>query len=207
MRQFLRNAFGFLAPVFLLLLTACASMELQPSLIWKDPSYQTVPKKIMVIGVARQAVNRRVFEDEFVQQLRDHGADAIASYTVLPDELQNDRKAIADKVAELGADAVLITRRVSQKTVQTYIPGTVYYPPPHYGSWQDYYGYGYDAMYTPGYVAEQELAVVESNLYDAASDKLVWASTTEIGKLGSDRDIIKRYIGVVMKAMLAQGLI
>jgi hypothetical protein len=115
----------------------------------------------MVVGVARSAVNRRIFEDEFVRQLQERGVKAIASHTVLPDELQNNRKAIADKVAELGADTVLITRLAGKKTVQTYVPGTPYSPPPNYGKWPDYYGYGYDALYSPGFVVENELAVVK----------------------------------------------
>jgi hypothetical protein len=189
-----------------MLLAACATVT-EPSATWRDPAYQAHPEKVMVVGVARSAVNRRIFEDEFVRQLQERGVKAIASYTVLPDELQNNRKAIADKVAELGADTVLITRLAGKKTVQTYVPGTPYYPPPNYGKWPDYYGYGYDALYSPGFVVENELAVVESNLYDASNDNLIWASTTEMGTYGTIRERIRNYIGIVIKAMVAQGVL
>jgi hypothetical protein len=204
MIRFLRKPFG-LSMLIVLLVTACASTQL--TAVWKDPSYQSRPTKIMVVGVAKNPVNRRLFEDEFVRQLKSRGTDAIASYTVLPDKQQGDQEAIAKKVAELRADTVLITRLVSKKTVQVYVPGTPYYPPPYYGSWPDYYGYGYRQMYTPGYIAEDEYAVIETNLYEAKSDKLIWAASSETGIGDTDQNLIQSYIGVMVKNMIGLGLL
>ena len=200
----LQNPFGFMAFIAMLV-TACATTQLNA--VWKDQSYQARPQKIMVIGVAKKPVNRRIFEDEFVRQLNAHGTEAIASYTVLPDRQQGDHTAIATKVVELGADTVLITRMVSKKTVQFYVPGTAYYPPPHYGRWPDYYGLGYEAMYTPGYMAEEEFSVIETNLYEARNDGLVWAASSETGMSGPDMNRIKSYIGIMVKAMIGHGLL
>ena len=188
-----------------MLLTACASTQLNS--VWKDPSYQTRPAKIMVVAVAKNPINRRLFEDEFVQQLKSRGTNAIASYTILPDKQEGDQVIIAKKVAEMGADTVLITRLVSKKTVHVYVPGTAYYPPPFYNSWPDYYGYGYRYMYTPGYIAEDEYAVMETNLYEAKSDKLVWAASSETGISGSDQSMIQGYVGVMVKNMIGLGLL
>lgn len=204
MIQFLRNSFGFLA-LAAMLVTACATTELVS--VWKDQSYQVRPYKIMIIGVAKNPLNRRIFEDEFVRQLNVHGTEAIASYTVLPDKQKDDQAVIAAKVAELGADTVLITRMVSKKKVQFYVPGTAYFPPTYYGTWPGYYGYGYDAMYSPGYMAEEEFAVIETNLYEARNDKLVWAASSETGLRGPNPKLIKSYIGIMVKAMSRQGLL
>jgi len=186
-------------------LSACATTQLTS--VWKDPSYQTRPARIMVVGLAKNPLNRRLFEDEFVKQLKSRGTDAIASYTVVPDEEQADQQVIAKKVAEAGADAVLITRLVSRKVVQVYVPGTAYYPPPYYGRWPDYYGYGYRYLYTPGYIANDEYAVIETNLYDAKSDKLVWAASSETGINDSDRNLIRAYVAVMVENMIEQGLL
>lgn len=204
MTRSLRNSFSFLA-LIAMLVTACATTQLNA--VWKDPTYQARPYKIMVIGVARNPVNRRVFEDEFVRQLNAHGTQAIASYTVLPDRQKNDQAVIAAKVAELGADTVLITRMVSKKTVQYYVPGTAYFPPLYYGTWPGYYGYGYQAMYTPGYMAEEEYAVIETNLYESTNNKLIWAASSETGMSGPDQNLIRSYIGVMVKTMAGQGLL
>ena len=194
------------------LIAACATTQVNA--IWKNPEYQSRPAKIMVIGVAKIPLNRRLFEDEFAQQIKVHGTEAIASYTVLPDKLQDDQTTIAAKVKELGADAVLITRLVSKKTVKIYVPGTVYYPPPYYGTWPDYYGtwpdyygYGYRHIYSPGYIAENEYAVIETNLYETKNDKLVWAASSETVMSDSDKSLIKSYIGIMVNTMVEQGLL
>ena len=196
---------AYLAVIAMLLLTACATTQINS--VWKDPSYQTRPARIFVIGVARDPVNRRLFEDEFVAQLKARGTDAIASYTVLPDRQQDDHDAIAAEVKELGADTILITRLVSKRIVQTYVPGTAYMPPPYYGSWPSYYGYGYHYMYTPGYIAEDEYAIIETNLYEARSDKLVWAASSETGISNPNMSVIQGYIAVMVKNMIGLGLL
>src|SRR3990172_4009924 len=204
MLRSLRNPYGFLM-LGAMLVTACATTQLNS--VWKDPSYQARPAKIMVIGVAKKPLKLRLFEDEFVVQLKAHGTEAIASYTVLPDKKQDDQVVIAAKVKELGADTVLITRQVSKKTVKTYVPGTVYYPPPYYGTWPDYYGYGYRYMYSPGYIAEDEYAVIETNLYETRNDKLVWAASSETVMSDSNQSLIKTYVGVMVNAMAGHGLL
>ena len=204
MTQFLRSPFGFLI-LIAMLVTACAATQIKT--VWKDPSYQARPTKIMVIGVAKNPLNRRLFEDEFVLRLKARGTDALASYAVLPDKLQDDQAAIAAKVKELGADAVLITRLVSKKTVQTYVPGKIYSPPFYYDTWPDYYGYGYHYLYSPAYIAEDEYAVIETNLYEARHDKLVWAASSETVTGGSKQKLIKSYIGIMVDNMAKNGLL
>ena len=204
MLHYFRNPLVYLIPIALLL-SACATTQLTS--VWKDPSYQTRPARILVIGVARSPLNRRLFEDEFVRQLKSRGTDAIASYTVLPDAQQGDQADIAKKVAELGADTLLITRLVSKKVVQVYVPGTPYYPPPFYDTWPNYYVYGYRYMYTPGYIANDEYAVIETNLYDAKTDKLIWAASSETGINDSDKNLIQSYIKVMVNNMIGLGLL
>ena len=180
----------------------------------------------MVVGVFKKPVIKRIFEDEFVRQLKAGGINAIASYALMPDKKQGDHMVIAAQMKEHGADAVIISRLVEKKTVQTYVPGSVNYQssnygnwrsnngptvraayPPNYGNWRDYYGHGYQAIYTPGYVAEDEYALMETNLYDAGSDKLIWSAASETMIMGSDQNQIKSYIGVMVNTMSEQNLL
>lgn len=204
MLRLLQNPFSLLLLV-VSLLAACGTTQLKA--IWKDPAYHARPHRIMVIGVAKNPLNRRIFEDEFVRQLNAHGVHGIASYTVLSDRQQDNQNAIADKVAESGADTVLVTRLVSQKTVQVYVPGTPYLPPPYFATWQDYYMYGYQNLYTPGYMAEDEYALMETNLYESKHNKLVWAASSETVLSGSDQQLIRSYIATMVSSMVAEGLL
>lgn len=200
----LRSSIGF-GMLIAMLITACSMTKLTSA--WKDPSYQRQPGKIMVIGVAKKPIIKRILEDEFVRQLKARGTNAVASYTIMPDEKQSDHAAIDAKLKEQGADAVLISRLASKKTVHTYVPGNVTYPPAYYGNWRDYYGYGTQAVYTPGYTAEDEYALMETNLYDAGTDKLIWSASSETEIRGSDQNQIISYIGVMVNAMADQKLL
>jgi len=191
--------------VIAMFITGCATTTLTSN--WKDPSYQGRPHKIMVIGIAKRPVNKRLFEDEFVRQFKACGTDAVASYTVMPDDKQGDNTVIAAKMQELGADAVLISRLASKKTVQTYVPGTTTYSPSYYGHWRDYYGYGFQVVSTPGYTVEDEYALMETNMYDAGNDKLIWSALSETEMQSSNQDQIKSYIGVIVKAMVDRKLL
>lgn len=205
MMRTMRNSISIVI-LMAVFITACTMTRLTSA--WKDPSYGRQPRKIMVIGVAKKPLNKRIFEDEFVRQLKSRGTNAIASYTVMPDQKQGNHAVIAAKMKEEGADAVLIARLVSKKTVRTQVPGTLeYIPPTNYGHWPDYYGYGSQAIYTPGYIAEDEYALMETNLYDAGNDKLIWSAASETEILGSDQNQIKSYIRVMVNAMADQKLL
>jgi len=202
--QLLRNV--FILPVFVvMLLTACAATQLNS--VWKDSSYKSHPKKILVIGVAKVPENRRALEDGFVEQLKARGSQAIASYKLLPEIKQNDKDEIARIVKEQGADAVLITRLVGKKTRDFIVPGKFYYPPPNYGTWQNYFYYGTDIEYMPSFGAPSRNSVMEINLYDTANDKLIWSVASETGGVASGQAIIASYIRVIMQNMAAQGLL
>ena len=174
---------------------------------WKDREYQRKPLKIMVIGVTKKPENKRIFEDEFVRQLKTWGTDAVASYTVIPDEMQGDHAVIAAKMKEEGADAVLISRLANKKTVYASVPEKGIHPPYFYGNWREYYGYGSKVVYTSEYTAEDEYALMEINLYNARNDKLIWTALSETDFLGSDRNQIISYIGVMVKAMVDRKLL
>ncbi len=194
--------FGIAAAV---LMTGCATTKITSA--WKEPSYQAKPQKVMIIGIVKELVNRRILEEEFARQLKARGNEAMASYTVIPDEKETDDKLIAAQMKEQGADAVLITRLAKKETVYTYAPGCRYYPPSYYGTWHDYYVYGCQDMYSPGYMAEDQYAFMETNLYDAGKDNLVWSASSKTEVMNSDQGFTKSYVEAMIKKMAAQKLI
>lgn len=187
------------------LLAACAATQVKA--VWKDYSYSTRPQRVMVIYLAKEPIYRRMFEDEFVSQLKARGTDAIASYATLPDKSQNDQVAIARMVEQLGADSVLVSRLVSRRSVRVYYPATISHRPNNYGTWPEYYRQGYDLINTPGYTTKYDHVLMESNLYDVRNNTLVWAATTETGAENLSQSVIKTYIAGILKTMVDYGLL
>ena len=110
----------FTAFIMLFIFLACASPSTEFSSLWKDKTYQRYPEKVLVINAFPNPVNRKVFEDEFVKALKEHGADAVVSYTAMPDPIVSDKGIIADEEAfrrylqDVGADTVLINKPVGK---------------------------------------------------------------------------------------------
>jgi hypothetical protein len=191
------------AATMLMLLLACASTDL--TAVWKDVQYKGHARKIMVIGILQSPVIQRQFEDEMARRLKEHRTEAIAGYTVLPDRPEDDRAAAEQKIRELGADAVLIVQVVDKKTVTTYVPPSTQalrYPAGYYGStWQGYYAY------SPGTMVQDDYAVVQTNLYDLASGKLIWTASSETLLGDNTGSRVATFVKVIVKSLADNNVI
>ena len=113
----LRLSLQFVLFIMLILSTACTSTKF--STMWKDETYQGHPGKILVINAFSNPENRRLFEDEFVKELKAHRIDAVMSYTIMPDPVVSDKDAIAAQAKGVGADTVLINRLIGTTMRET----------------------------------------------------------------------------------------
>ena len=184
--------------VVFLFLPSCAATKLNA--VWKDPEYQERPQKIMVIGMLPAEVSKRFFEDEMVRNFQKHGTDAVISYSLLPSQPAPDRDAVMNVMREQRADSVLIARLMDKKTVQSYVPSS---PAPRYGgsgyygsSWGGYYGYA------GGGVRTDEFAVIQTNLYDLKTEKLVWTASSDTWLAENPKSLIANFIEVIMKDLV-----
>jgi hypothetical protein len=155
------------------------------------------------MGISQNKGIQRFFEDEFVRQLRERGTDAVAGYTVLPYDEAMDKNFIAAKTKELSADTVMITRPLGRKTERTYVPGQGYAVPGSYHRWGSYYGHAY----SPGYVVEDEYVYVETNLFDVATEKLIWSAQSETVLLATDQELIKSFIKTMIAKLSSDKLV
>ena len=187
-------------------IAGCATTEV--TAFWKDAAYTAQPKKVLVISLFKDQTVRRLAEDEFKSHLKFSGVDAAAGYEVFPgSELPNKEK-VVEQVKAGGYDAVLLTRLIDTRTEQRTIPATpTYATAPHYGvPMQGYYGQGYTTVYAPAYQVEDKFATVEANLYDAATEKLVWTATSDTWMSEKDQKLAKTYVAVMMESMRKQKL-
>lgn len=186
-------------------LTACATTPIKS--VWKDPLYTSTPHRVIVIAVDENALSRRSVEDEFVLQLKTRGVDAIASYSILPDRSKDDVSIISRLIVQLGADSVLVTRMASKNQVREYYQAPLYRRPPHYAKWPDYYQDGLLDLGESNFSSKYERAMMETNLYAAGSEALLWAATNETGANNINQILIKPYIGSILNMMAESGVL
>jgi len=165
--------------LLLVTLAACASTSIRDS--WVAPGLQGPLdfKKTLVVFIDPNSATRNSAEDALVARL---GSDrAVASHTILTGDMvqnaQANEQAIRSQISGAGFDSAVVMRMVDQQQQLTYTPGMVY--PSYYGGFYGFYGWGWGAAYSPGYLSTNTVVSVETNLYTLDPDKLIWAGVTE----------------------------
>jgi hypothetical protein len=191
-----------------LAVASCASTQLVNQ--WQAPEYRGAGfRKILVIGISEEAGNRRTFEDVMSRKLTSRGVEAFPGYRVLPrTDAAADEQTLLRAVRASGAEAVLMTRLVRVKDEVRYTPGyasgyvdTVGRP--------GYYGYYRSAWsyYQPPRVDRYQVAVLETNLWDAESQTLAWSGTTEtFDPLDVGREVAE-FADIIVGALADNGVI
>jgi len=184
--------------------TGCASTRLVNA--WQDPKFTGPPlHTIMVLRVTNQASVRRTFEDELVRQLQARGVQAVASYTLIPEDGEVPKERLAEAVKASDVQGVLITRLVKVDRQTQVYPGS--YPPGPYMGFYGYYSGAWVGAYDPGQVYTYDVVTVETSLFDAKADKLIWAGTTESFAPRDMKKDTQEFGGVVIDSLLAAKLI
>ena len=212
----MKRTAGFL--VFLMiavtLLAACATTEVTS--VWKDPSYQGKPKRVLVYAVLKNQLRRRVIEDEFVSHFKHRGIDAAPGYQVVPGEELAKKEVLEEKLKTLGFDSLLLTQITGTRTEQVQVPGMTTYQPmpapmfqpaPYYNSWPGYYSAGYTAVYTPSYTVEDSYVLTETSLYEVATEKLIWSAAATTRLWDKDQKLVKDYVARMMDVMRKEKIV
>jgi hypothetical protein len=192
--------------LLLLILTValgCASTQIVDT--WRDTNFSGPPlKSIMVISVTKRASIRRTLEDEFVLELAAKGVRGIPSYTHIPEDGEVAKERLAQAVKESGVEGVLITRLVKvERRTQVY-PGA-YVGPPYLGFY-GYYSSAWVGYYEPPQIYTYDVVTAETNLFDAATDRLIWSTTTQTYPSSVKKDI-RDFARLIVKALAENHII
>jgi hypothetical protein len=175
---------------------------------WANPDYSSVSlRRILVLGVSKQAGIRRSFEDAFVARLKTEGVDAVASYRYIREDGQADEALVKSAVAQANADGALITRLVRMEKKSDFVAG--YYQPAPAMTFGFYRGYtaSWLGYYEPPRVYQYDVYISETNLYDLSKDQLVWSGTVQTTDPGDINQEIDRYVDQVVAALKSKNLL
>src|SRR5210317_1818584 len=199
--------FSCCAVILLFLLTSCASSKITGE--WKDPELgQKKFTSVLVIGVAKQPDRRKFYEDEFAKQLKRQGVMAIASHTIIPRDKMQDKDAIARSIEGLQVDGVIITRLQGIKEQRQVSHGSSYRVPyGYYNRMDDYYSNSFSTAPSVSYAETHEYLQLESNLYDAETEKLAYSITTDTFVRQKFQSRISAYIETVVRQLKSNNLL
>lgn len=177
----------------------CASTRFTNT--WKDPSAAPLSVKqgdlVVAMVMSKVETTRRSGEDFLAAELQKRGLRPIPSFTLIPLEQVDDREKGLAAVRDSGAVAVFSMRPIAVTKEQTYVPPSYMGPSPGpYGGWGPYYGYGWSAAYSPGYVRTDTLVRVEILVFDIRQNNLIWGAQSET----TNPERLDLFVGELVKA-------
>jgi hypothetical protein len=173
-----RGGVSALALVALTLVGGCAANS-EMTDTWRDPSLAPgTVRNVLVVGVRKDPVRRRMWEDAFTKALTARGVTATASYVLYPDA-PPDTQQVIETVRKRGCDAVLISMRLQDDSSSQYVPGSM--RPEQVTSW-DRFGRFHSYWVTvqqPGYTETSTIIQLQTDLWttSGASGQLAWSGT------------------------------
>ncbi|NEX22016.1 hypothetical protein G3480_17175 [Thiorhodococcus mannitoliphagus] len=201
MRPALRAAIiGLLA----MLTTACTTGRIAS--IWTDATDQPIRyHKLIVFGVTNSPKVRRAYEDNFVSGLREIGVKAEPGHAYVSDQALSLVVRMTEAVSKADADAIIITHLVTDEPdAQPPLP-RLSRVPAHYRHLVPYFSQVYNDVCGPNYYADLEALRLETNLYDAKGERLVWSGRSEQLDPRSEQTTISDVIEETIAQMALDG--
>jgi hypothetical protein len=161
-----------------LALGACASTGDRVVKVFEDRAAFAGPyTRILVVGAHAEAATRRTFEDSVVRALAALGTEGRSSLVVMDASENIDRESVIAAVRETGADAVLVTRvvdieaktEIEQGQTQAELARRSDVP------LADFFRYEYVESADAMTVTTVRTVILDTDVYDAASEKKVWS--------------------------------
>jgi hypothetical protein len=195
--------------VALLVLAGCATST-QFVNTWKASDAAPLTLRpgdtVVAMVISRNELNRRSGEDAIAAELSRRGFRVIPAYTVLTVDQAMQRDSALETLRRTGAVAAFVVRPLQTTRQATFVPPSYYAPVP-YGSWGPYYGYGWNASYSPGYVVTDTVIRLEVLTYDLRQEELVWAGQSETSNPESLDDFVRSVVKSAAREMTRAGVL
>ena len=144
-------------------------------------------------------------EESLTRELTARGVQAVPAYRMIPREELRDRDKAKGWFTRGEVVGVVAMRLVDSRKQDVYTPST--WTTPYYGSFWNYYGYGWGSMYIPGTMREDTVVTVETLVFSVTKDKLLWAGVSEKTNPKTLQKLVADLVKESIKEMVKAGLV
>jgi hypothetical protein len=171
--------------------------------------------KLLVAALTGKTNARQTVENDLAGALMKNGFTAVKSIDIMPPTFTEakvpDKEQLLSKIKGTGVDAILTVALIDEETESRYVPGNnAYAPMPrfgYYGTFWRYYNTWYPTLYSPGYYEEDKVYFIETNLYDAVTEELIWSAQSETYNSASLNGFSEDFASVVISKMKKDGVL
>lgn len=160
-------------------------------------------KKVAALVISNDDSLRVAGEEALVRELNARGMQAVATYRIAPKEELRRAETARPWFEKANVEGVVALRPVSIDTAK-YTTGT--WVTDNYNTLWGYYGYGWSAVYVPASARTQTVVVVETTIYSASRNQLLWAAVSESRNPRDLPGFVAELAKETVKEMQKQGL-
>lgn len=195
-------------PLIVLLFTAGCFSTTKNIRVWSDAELIRKYKSVLIVGIFHRPNARKIAEDSFATQLGEAVTEVLTSHETIADISGKNKRKLVDKIKSTGSESVLVIRLIELKNKQEYEPVTAYQIPyPYYSKLQSYLR---ETKMDKGAISDKVIygiAVAEANLYDVATEKLIWTAVSDLYLQDSATNIVQSFAKAIAKKLTVGGLI
>lgn len=199
-----------------LLIGACKSTK-EPTGVWVNTEKVKGKTftKVMIVMVTADVQARSVIESDLAAAATQRKYNVLKSIDVAPPNIKDpkppSKDEIVQKLKETQCDAVFVASLLKKDENVRYTQGgTTYSKLPDYtwsGSLTGYYSYWYPTVSTPSYYSHDQTYFMQSNLYDVASEEIMWSAQSKVFNPSSLKRFSKDYTSILLKQLEKEGLL
>lgn len=186
----------------------------EPAAVWvnKEKIQGKTFKKIFIVALSADVTVRPELENDLAAAATSRGHEVVKSIDVIPISLQNPKAPTKDeviaKVKETGCDAVFVATLLKQEESIHYTPGAQAYSVSPYATYMGgYYSYWYPSASTPDYYNKNKIYFMQSNLYDVASEEIMWSVQSKVFNPSSLEKFSRDYMSGLVKGLEKEKLV
>jgi len=200
--------------VFTSLIFVCCSSPKESTGVWvnKDKIQGKSFNKIFIVVMTADPEARATVENDLAAVATSRGHPAVKSIDVITTSLKDPKLPTKDevvaKVKETACDAVFVATLLKKEESLGYTPGTsTYSVAPYQTYYPGYYSYWYPSVSTPSYYDHEKTYFMQSNLYDVASEEIMWSVKSKIFSPETLKKFSKQYTSTLVKQLEKEKLI
>ncbi|EHQ29158.1 DUF4136 domain-containing protein [Mucilaginibacter paludis] len=197
------------------MLAACSTTTMVSS-SWRKPAATANGfHHIFIAALTREVSTKQSIEVGLQSLLEQKGLKVTKSGDVFPPTFSTrsgqQRDLVLGKIQETNADGILTVNLLRRETETHYVPGSGYWNPGmrwgYYNRFWSYYNNWYPQVYNPGYYDQTKVYYIETNLYNAKTEELIWTAQSKTYDPSNIKSFLKGYIDAIYDRMVKDGLI
>ena len=201
---------------FVLIFSACSPVK-QSTGVWvnKEKIQGKTFNNIFIIVMTADIQARVQVEKDLEAAALSYGYKAVKSIDVMAPSLDDPKmptkEEVVSKVKASGCNAVFIASLLSKEEAVRYTPGgTSYTVLPYYsyiGNYYGYYGNAYQTVTHASYYTQEKEYFMQSNLYDVATEEIMWSAQSEVFNPANLPRFSQIYISTLLKQLEKEKLL